>query len=162
MGAEVARDISAFRVFRTQLREAFSEYRAGPVSLDVFLTWGTTRFSSVVVRHDPRRAGVSNYTLRMLIEHALSLVTGFSTVPLRLASLVGVGTLVFGIGVFLYVLGRYLIEGGSVPGFPFLASVMSIFAGAQLFALGILGEYLARLHSRLLGRPSYAIREERS
>jgi undecaprenyl-phosphate 4-deoxy-4-formamido-L-arabinose transferase len=63
-----------------------------------------------------------------------------------------------GLSVLLFVVGRYLLEGGSVPGFPFLASVIAIFSGAQMFALGIIGEYLARMHFRTMDRPSYAIR----
>ena len=53
---------------------------------------------------------------------------------------------------------RYYREGGSLPGFPFLASVISIFSGAQLFALGVIGEYLARIHFRTMDRPVYAVR----
>jgi hypothetical protein len=51
------------------------------------------------------------------------------------------------------------VQGSPVPGFPFLASIIAIFAGAQLFALGIIGEYLARMHFRLMDKPPYAIRE---
>ena len=160
MGAEVARDVSAFRVFRAQLREAFATYSNPSVSVDVLLTWATTRFAAVRVRHEPRTIGVSNYTFRKLLRHALNMMTGFSTRPLQLASLIGFGFTLFGLAVLVYVLGRYLIEGGSVPGFPFLASVIAIFSGAQLFALGIIGEYLARMHLRMMDRPTYAVREQ--
>ena len=160
MGAEVARDVSAFRVFRTQLREAFATYSNPSVSVDVLLTWATTRFAAVRVRHEPRTIGVSNYTFRKLLRHALNMMTGFSTRPLQLASLIGFGFTLFGMAVLVYVIGRYLIEGGSVPGFPFLASVIAIFSGAQLFALGIIGEYLARMHLRMMDRPTYAVREQ--
>jgi hypothetical protein len=51
-----------------------------------------------------------------------------------------------------------LLLGHSVPGFPFLASVIAIFSGAQLFALGVIGEYLARMHFRIMDRPPYAVR----
>jgi len=160
MGAEVARDVSAFRVFRAQLREAFATYSNPSVSIDVLLTWATTRFAAVRVRHEPRTIGVSNYTFRKLLRHALNMMTGFSTRPLQLASLIGFGFTLFGLAVLVYVIGRYLIEGGSVPGFPFLASVIAIFSGAQLFALGIIGEYLARMHLRMMNRPTYAVREQ--
>jgi undecaprenyl-phosphate 4-deoxy-4-formamido-L-arabinose transferase len=66
------------------------------------------------------------------------------------------------VGVLVYVIGRYLIQGGSVPGFPFLASVIAIFSGAQLFALGIIGEYLARMHFRMMERPTYSVRSTTS
>jgi undecaprenyl-phosphate 4-deoxy-4-formamido-L-arabinose transferase len=160
MGAETARKVSAFRAFRTQLREAFASYRSPFVSIDVLLTWATTKFASVEVRHDARQLGKSNYSLRKLITHALNMMTGFSTLPLQLASLVGFAFTFFGLGVLVYVIGRFLIQGTSVPGFPFLASVIAIFSGAQLFALGIIGEYLARMHFRTMERPTYAVREE--
>jgi undecaprenyl-phosphate 4-deoxy-4-formamido-L-arabinose transferase len=159
MGAETARDISAFRVFRTRLRDAFAHYQNPYVSIDVLLTWGTTRFGSVTVRHDPRLVGETNYTFRKLVSHALNLVTGFSVLPLRIASLLGFTFALFGLFVLIYVIGRYLIQGGSVPGFPFLASTIAIFSGVQLFALGIIGEYLARMHFRLLDRPSYVVQD---
>ena len=159
MGMETARNVSAFRAFRTRLRDGFADYRSPSVSIDVLLTWVTSNFAVVKVRHEPRTAGESNYTLRMLINHALDLMTGFSVLPLKLASLVGFAFTLFGFGVFAWVLGRYFITGSSVPGFPFLASIIAIFSGAQLFALGILGEYLARMHLRSMDRPPYVVGE---
>jgi len=159
IGAETARHASAFRAFRTVLREAFEEYRSAYVSIDVLLTWGTQQFTWVEVNHRPRLLGKSNYTFQKLITHGLTMMTGFSTLPLRLSSLMGIAFTLVGFALLVYVLGRYFIQGGAVPGFPFLASAISIFSGAQLFALGILGEYLARVHVRTLGRPSYVIGE---
>jgi glycosyltransferase involved in cell wall biosynthesis len=159
MGAETARKVSAFRAFRTQLREAFQGYHSPFVSIDVLLTWATTRFAAVPVRHEPRRLGRSNYTFRKLLVHALNMVTGFSVLPLQLASLIGFGFTLFGGGVLAFVLGRYFLEGRSVPGFAFLASAIAIFSGAQLFALGIIGEYLARMHFRMMERPPYVVRQ---
>jgi len=158
MGAATARDVSAFRVFRTPLREAFAQYRGPQVAVDVLLTWGTTRFSAVRVRHDPRKEGKSNYNFAKLVTAGLNLLTGFSTLPLRLASVIGFLFTLFGIGILAFVLVQYLRSHGSVPGFPFLASLTAIFSGAQLFALGIVGEYLARIHLRTMDRPSYSIR----
>lgn len=157
MGAEIARQVSAFRAFRTTVRRAFESY-AGPfVSIDVLLTWGTTRFASVPVRLDPRRAGESGYTIRRLITHAVNMMTGFSVRPLQLASIAGFSVMLFGLAVLLWVVVRALAE-GSPPGFPFLASIIAIFSGVQLFSLGVIGEYLSRMHFRLMDRPSYAVR----
>jgi glycosyltransferase involved in cell wall biosynthesis len=160
MSAETARNVSAFRAFRTRIREAFAGYRGPFVSIDVLLTWGSTRFAHVRVRHEPRQAGASNYTFRMLITHALNMMTGFSTLPLQIASLIGFVFTAFGFLVLAIVLGTYVVNGGSsVPGFAFLASIIAIFSGAQLFAIGIIGEYLARMHFRSMDRPSYLVRE---
>jgi len=160
MGASTGRNVSAFRALRTNLRQAFANYQRPFVSVDVLLTWGTTRFTAIPVAHDPRRVGVSNYTFRKLVAHALNMMTGFSTLPLQIASWVGFAFTVFGIGILLYVLLVYLTHGRGVPGFAFLASIIAIFSGAQLFALGIIGEYLARVHLRMMERPVYVVREE--
>jgi glycosyltransferase involved in cell wall biosynthesis len=160
MGAETARHISAFRAFRTQARDAFASYHSPFVSIDVVLTWATTRFVAIQVRHDPRRAGISNYTFGMLFRHAMNMMTGFSTLPLQLANLMGFLCTAFGGVIFLFVVGRFFLYGTSVQGFTFLASIIAIFSGAQLLALGIIGEYLARMHFRMMERPTYTIREE--
>jgi undecaprenyl-phosphate 4-deoxy-4-formamido-L-arabinose transferase len=158
MGAEIARNISAFRIFRTQVRDAFQQYRGPFVSIDVLLTWGTTRFGALMVRHDSRRAGISGYTLRKLTAHALNMMTGFSILPLQFASFIGFSFTVFGLLTLAFVISRYFIYGSPVPGFPFLASIIAVFSGAQLFALGIIGEYLARMHFRMMDRPAYTVR----
>lgn len=160
MGVEVARDVSAFRAFRTRVRDSFSQYRGPFVSIDVLLTWGTRRFTAVQVRHDPRAIGESNYTFRRLVTHALNMTTGFSVLPLQVASLVGLASAMFGAVVLVYVIGRYLIQGAVVPGFPFIASIVAVFSGAQLLALGVIGEYLARMHFRTMDRPAYVVRED--
>jgi undecaprenyl-phosphate 4-deoxy-4-formamido-L-arabinose transferase len=160
VGIELAQKVSAFRAFRTSLRDAFADFQGPYVTLDVLLTWGTGRFEAIPVAHDERAEGRSTYTFRKLASQALSMLTGFSTRPLRIATLVGLATMVFGIGVLAYVVVRYIVEGfASVPGFPFLASAIAIFSGAQLLALGVIGEYLARMHIRLMDRPAYAVRE---
>jgi len=158
IGRELAKNVSAFRVFRTRLRDAFAEYQSPFVSIDVLLTWATTRIGAITVGFEPRRSGSSTYTFKRLLRHALDMMTGFSTLPLQLASLIGFSCTLLGIAVFLYVVVRYCLE-GSVPGFPFLASIIAIFSGAQLFALGVIGEYLARMHFRTMNQPPYAIRD---
>jgi glycosyltransferase involved in cell wall biosynthesis len=158
MGAETATRVSAFRAFRANLRGAFSDFRGPYVSLDVLLTWATTNFGSITVEHQPRHSGASNYTFSKLMVHSLNMMTGFSTLPLQLASMIGFASTLLGIVLLIYVLGRYLLEGGVVPGFAFLASAIAIFSGAQLFAIGIFGEYLARMHFRVMDRPAYAVR----
>ena len=157
MGAEVATNVSAFRVFNTSLRNAFEHYQGPTVNIDVLLTWGTRSYAAIEVTQDERAEGESGYTLRKLIAHAMNMMTGFSVLPLQVASLAGFLFALFGVGVMAYVVIRYFIDGSPVPGFPFLASIISLFAGIQLFALGIIGEYLARMHMRSMNRPAYVV-----
>ena len=74
------------------------------------------------------------------------MITGLSMAPLQLASPIGFGCTLFGLAVFLYVFTCDRVGGGLLLHFHFLASIIAIFSGAQLFALGVIGEYLARIH----------------
>jgi undecaprenyl-phosphate 4-deoxy-4-formamido-L-arabinose transferase len=142
------------------LRTAFDDFHGPYVNIDVMLTWATTKIDGIPVRHERRRVGKSNYTLRWLVRHTLNMLTGFSVLPLRVSSVLGLVLTLLGAVALVFIFGRYLIYGVVVPGFSFLASIIIIFSGTQLFALGVIGEYLARMHFRLLGRPAYALRNE--
>jgi len=159
MGVENAKNVSAFRVFRTQLREAFKQYSGSFISIDVLLTWGTNRFTTVSVKNDDRQFGRSNYTFSKLFVHAMNMITGFSVLPLQIASMLGFTFALFGMLVLIYVIGNFFIHGSPVQGFPFLASMIAIFSGVQLLSIGIIGEYLARMYFRSLETPVYVIRE---
>jgi glycosyltransferase involved in cell wall biosynthesis len=154
IGLPSVRNVSAFRAFRTHLREAFANFQSPSLILDVLLSWGTTRFTSVPV--NIAQAERTSYDFRMLVRTAMLILIGYSTLPLRFASWIGFVMTIFGLGVFIYVLVVYFTA-GSLPGFPFLASIIALFSGAQLFALGIFGEYLARMFDRSMDRPTYVI-----
>jgi undecaprenyl-phosphate 4-deoxy-4-formamido-L-arabinose transferase len=157
MGVETARSVSAFRAFRTSLRDAFAGYHGPMVNIDVLLTWGTTKFGAVTVKHAPREAGVSGYSFWKLVSHAFNMITGFTTLPLQVGSIIGLVCAAFGVAILGVVLGRYVLQGSEVEGFTFLASLLAIFFGANMFLLGIFGEYLARMHLGAIGRPPYLI-----
>jgi glycosyltransferase involved in cell wall biosynthesis len=156
IGLPSVHNVSAFRVFRTHLRQAFVNFQSPSLILDVLLSWGTTRFTSVQVNIAP--AERSNYSFTMLVRTATLILIGYSTLPLRFASWIGFAMTLFGLGVFIYVLVVYFTA-GSPPGFPFLASMIALVSGAQLFALGIFGEYLARMFDRSMDRPPYVVQE---
>ena len=158
MGVPAARHVSAFRAFRTQLRDAFEDYRSPFVSIDVLLSWATSRFAVVRVNHDVRASGNSQYSFRRLVLHALNMMTGYSVLPLQMASVLGFLFSGFGGMVLVYVVAKSLIRGIPVPGFAFLASCLALFSGVQLFALGIMGEYMARIHLRTVEKPQYCVR----
>lgn len=156
MGLRTVRDIGAFKAFRADLRKSFDDFKSPDVLVDVLLSWGTSRFASVTVDEEPRTIGKTNYNLFKLIKVSLLVLTSYTTIPLRFASIIGFLFTLFGIGVLIYVLVIYFAA-GSVPGFPFLASTIIIFSGVQLFALGIIGEYLARVFERTGGKHTYVI-----
>lgn len=156
MGIPSIRRISAFRIFRSHLRDAFVQFQNPSLILDVLLSWGTDRFAWVNVNIPP--AERTNYNLAALVKASVLILTGFSTAPLRAASWMGFLMTLFGLGILVYVTYVYFML-GSLPGFPFLASIIAIFSGAQLFTLGILGEYLAHIFERSMDRPAYVVQE---
>lgn len=158
-GNKNIQDINAFRAFRTHLRAAFAEFRSPHLQIDMLLSWGTQNFTTATVRHEPRKVGRSNYSFLKLFNHTMLLLTGFSTAPLRLASITGMAFTGLGFLVMLYAVIRFFV-GEAQPGFPFIAAIISIFSGIQLFILGIIGEYLARMFNRSLERPPYVTNQQ--
>lgn len=160
LGAKMGEQSSAFRAFRSILRRSFENFSDAQLSIDVLLSWGAARVTHILVDHHERPVGKSGYSFRKLMLLAFNMLTGYSTLPLRIASVVGLTTSLCGISMFLYVVIRRLLQTTYVPGFAFIASEIALFAGLQLFAIGVIGEYVARLHFRTMGKPPYVIREE--
>ncbi len=158
-GSQSARLVSGFRCFRTKHRDVLIESHGSYVSLDVLLSWVCRSVVAVPVTMDQRRYGSSNYTLARLMSHALNMLFGYSTAPLRAVSWTGFAVALLGVLLFMFVVVRALFGSSGVPGFAFLASMIALFSGFQITALGLLGEYMARLYSRALGRPTYVVRD---
>lgn len=159
LGAEMGGHSSAFRAFRSVLTRGFKNFNDAQLSIDVLLSWSAARVTHIQVEHNPRQVGNSGYTFRKLASLAFNMLTGYSILPLRIASGLGFITAFFGVGLFFYVVVRRLLQANYVPGFTFIAAETALFAGLQLFTIGIIGEYIARLHFRTMGKPPYVIRD---
>lgn len=162
LGITDARSISAFRIFRTRLRDGFVGLDGPHASIDVALSWATTNTDDTMVHMDHRTTGRSNYSFRLLVKHALNTMLGYSTLPLRAVGYLGLICGALGVALLGVVLWKFFNGTTTVQGFTTVASMVAIFSGAQMVALGIVGEYIARIHSENLGRPTYVIREETS
>ena len=156
-GAEIA---GAFRAFKKDLVSGLAGSDDLYAPLDVMLAWSSRKSVAVPVEMHQREDGSSNYSARRLFRHALNAVTGYSIAPLRLVSVLGL--FAFGVSfiIAIAVLVNYMLGRIEVAGFPTLAILVSMFAGVQLLSLGIIGEYLGRLHMRSMGQPRYVIRDE--
>jgi undecaprenyl-phosphate 4-deoxy-4-formamido-L-arabinose transferase len=157
-GVHNARDVSALRAFRTDLREGFSHIADAFASVDVVLSWTTSGVRRVHLAMDHRGAGRSSYSLPRLFRHAITMVTGYSTVPLRFVTWLGIACGLVGLGLLGYVLYAFISGSTTVAGFTMLASMIALFSGAQMVSLGILGEYIGRMHFRGMQRPTYLVR----
>jgi glycosyltransferase involved in cell wall biosynthesis len=160
LGVPDARSISAFRAFRMFLRDSFDGLTGPHASIDVALSWGTTRIGCVDVRMEHRMSGRSGYTLSSLLCHAINLLVGYSTAPLRFVSCLGLVVGAFGLLLSGIVLWSYLTGAITVAGFTSVASMIALFSSAQILGIGVLGEYLGRVHACGMGRPTYVIRSE--
>lgn len=159
-GVTNAEIVGAFRIFRTDLRDGFLASDDSQVNLDVLLSWTTNRVAKAAVHMKQRETGTSGYSFRKLVTHTLNMVTGYGTVPLRATTWLGFIVGVFGLGLLVWVLLQYMLGRTDVPGFTTLAAVISLFSGAQLIALGMIGEYVGRQHFRSMRRPMYVLRPE--
>ncbi|GGK40935.1 glucosyl transferase [Pilimelia terevasa] len=154
-----ARDLSAFRAFRSYLCGAFDQIAGPHASVDVALSWATDRSVAVTVPMNARATGRSGYTLRGLLRHTANMVLGYSTAPLRAVMALGFAVGVVGLGFAGLTAYQYFSGVTRVAGFTTVASLVAIFASVQLIALGVLGEYVGRIHTDRMGRPTYLIRE---
>lgn len=159
-GVPRAQDVSAFRAFRTDLRDGFSLVEDPYISLDVLLSWTTTSIHRVVVQMDQRSVGTSSYSLRALVRHSMNMITGYSNLPLRVVSWLGAFCASVGVILGIMVIWRFAIGDTTVAGFTTVAAMVALFSGAQMLSLGVMGEYLGRLHTRSMGKPTYLVRSE--
>ena len=118
-------------------------------------------YKQVVVQYDrhPRAAGQTKWPYFKLLNFAVEGITGFSVVPLRLASYAGFLTALSAFVYALFLLVKTLMVGDSVKGFPTLILTILILGGLQLMAMGIIGEYLGRLFMESKHRPLYLLDE---
>lgn len=147
-----------FRIMRHQLAQSVMFYDLNFTYLDGLLAWCTSRIAGVEVAHHPRAQGNSGYSLGKLLSLALNLYTNFSLIPLQIVSGLGFVTAATGFLVGIYYLFQYLASSIVVPGFASTIIAILILGGAQLLALGVIGEYLGRLHLNVNRKPQYVIR----
>jgi glycosyltransferase involved in cell wall biosynthesis len=153
-----AQHVSAFRAFRTELREGFAHAMDAFVSIDVVLSWTTVGVRRVDVVMDQRTVGESAYSMRKLVRHTLNMVTGYGTVPLRVVTWLGMLCGLLGLALLVFTLVNFITGRTTVMGFTTLASMIALFSGAQMLSVGILGEYVGRLHFRSMHRPTFLVR----
>lgn len=119
-------------------------------------------FRSMATPYEPaaRGAGKSSFNLRKLTTLALDGVTAFTIWPLRMVSWIGFGLAVASIGYGTYLVFEKLLVGNNEPGWTTIVVALMLLSGIQLVAIGVLGEYVARIFIEVKGRPSYVIRHQ--
>lgn len=147
--------VTSFRAMRQPLVQGILAYDLNYTFIDGLAAWNTTRITAVDVRHEPRREGRSGYTPWRLLLLALNLFTNFSIMPLQVVSATGFVAAACGLGTGLYYLLQYVRHSILVPGYASTIIVILVLGGMQLLALGMMGEYLGRLHLNVNRKPQY-------
>jgi len=151
--------ITSFRIIRHELLESVFTYNLNFTFIDGLLAWSTQKVGEVPVAHHPRAAGRSGYNPLMLLLLAFNLFTNFSLLPLQITSMLGFVASASGLSLAVFYLVRYLLHQVVVPGYASTIVAVLVLGGMQLLALGILGEYLGRLHLNVNRKPQYIERQ---
>ncbi|MEY3102365.1 MAG: hypothetical protein RL558_642 [Bacteroidota bacterium] len=124
------------------------------------IAWLGLRQTAVWYDREPRTNGSTGYTFKKMLDLALAGITGFSDQPLRMVSRLGFGISVVSGILIAYALYQHFVSEATITGWTSLILSVAFFGGIQLLSLGILGEYIARIHSNVLRRPLYVVQEE--
>lgn len=151
--------LTSFRIMKRQIVQFLLCYERSFTFIDGIIAWYTKKIKNVIVRHQNRKIGDSGYSLKKLIILALNMVTNFSLVPLQIASLTGLFFSFVGFIFGSFFIIKKMFFGIPVSGFASTIVAITIFSGVQLLTLGILGEYVGRIHINVNKRPQYAIRD---
>ena len=151
--------VASFRAIRRELIDSILSYNLNFTFIDGLLAWNTRRIGSVPVEHHPRSAGRSGYSPLRLLTLAFNLFTNFSLLPLQLVSAIGFFFAACGMATALYYILMFITQRIVVPGYASIIIAVLVLGGTQLLALGIMGEYLGRLHLNVNRKPQYTVRQ---
>lgn len=152
-------DASDFRTFRKSVRDSLlslAEYHRFSKGLFAWVGYETKFIPYTACQ---RASGTTKWSFWKLVEYAIEGIIGFSTAPLRLATVCGSIT---GVGAILYliwVIIEKLVWGIAVPGYATIIVLLLLFSSIQLFCIGIIGEYIGRIFEQSKGRPIYIAKE---
>jgi hypothetical protein len=150
--------ITSFRAIDRKLVQAILRYDLNFTFIDGLLAWNTRKISTTVVPHHPRADGKSSYSLAKLITLAMNMFTNFSLLPLQVVSFLGLLAAAGGIGLGLVYLLLAIFSEIAVPGYASTIIAVLVLGGLQLLSLGIMGEYIGRLHLNINRKPQFTIR----
>jgi glycosyltransferase involved in cell wall biosynthesis len=121
--------------------------------------WVGFRTEFIAYTPEQRASGRSSFSFPRLLGLAITGLTAFSTLPLRLWSGLGAAVAVCSIGYGGWIVVDHLLNGNPVPGWPTVVVSLMFFSGVQLLSIGILGEYIGRIFTEVKQRPLYLLRE---
>jgi glycosyltransferase involved in cell wall biosynthesis len=156
---EIVSGAQDFRFMTRQMADAIlsmSEYSR--FSKGIF-SWVGFNTKYIEVGNTARKAGKTAWSFPKLFSYSLDGITGFSTAPLRLASILGVISCIAAVAAIIFYVVRYAVTGETAGGFYTIMCTVLLLGGLQLLAIGILGEYLSKTYLETKRRPIYIVKE---
>lgn len=156
---DIPKDTGDFRLIDRKVVEAFKVMPERNRFIRGMISWVGFNQTYVEYNRDERFAGQTKYPFRKMIRFATDGIVSFSTKPLKIISLCGVGTMILSLILFVYVVISKLFYDTSL-GWASLMVTILFLGGVQIFALGIIGEYIARIYDESKNRPLYLIKNK--
>ena len=153
-------NVGDFRLMDRKVVDALKKLPERHRFMKGLFAWVGFRQAVIPYTREQRQAGKSKFSGWKLWNFALDGITSFSTLPLRIWTYLGVAIAAFSFSYGAFIVGRTLLFGRDMPGYPSLITVILFLGGVQLIGLGIIGEYLGRIYNESKGRPTYIIRDK--
>jgi glycosyltransferase involved in cell wall biosynthesis len=158
---KIEENVGDFRLLDRKIVESIIKLEERNLFMKAILSWCGGRTAIVEYTRDERVAGTTKFNSWKLWNLALEGITGFSTVPLRMWTYIGliISSLSFAYGLLMII--EKLFWGNAVSGYPSLMVSVLFLGGIQLIGIGVLGEYIGRIYVETKKRPRYILRNNR-
>ncbi|MGE7862943.1 glycosyltransferase family 2 protein [Bacillus mobilis] len=156
---DIPKDTGDFRIIDRKVADVFNQMTERNRFIRGMMSWVGFRQTYVEYERDERFAGETKYPLKKMIKFASDGIIAFSTKPLRIVMTLGLLSVLISIIVLLYTITVKIIGSGTQTGWASIMVAITFFSGIQLFGLGIVGQYIARIYDESKNRPIYIVKE---
>lgn len=154
---EIPANTGDFRLLSRRVCEALRALRERRRFMKGLFSWVGYPTTTVEYERKPRAAGTTKFNYWKLWNFAIDGITSFSTAPLKIATYVGLMSALLSLCYASYIIFKTIFYGNPVSGYPSLMSAILFFGGVQLIFIGVIGEYIGRIHDEVKFRPIYIV-----
>lgn len=155
----IQEDTGDFRLLDRRVVEALRLFRESQRNTKAMFSWVGFYKKEILYNRDPRIAGETKWNYIKLINLAIDGITSFTTAPLRISTVVGIGVSAFAFLYLLVIVLQTMLFGADLAGYPSMMAAILFLGGVQLISLGIIGEYIGRIFNETKQRPLYLVEE---
>jgi glycosyltransferase involved in cell wall biosynthesis len=160
-GVDVPAHAGDFRLMDRRVVQAINALPERTRFMKGLYAWVGFQAEALPYTPDERVHGATRYNKRKLVRLAFAGLTAFTTWPLRIVSMIGVGLSLLSFAYGCYLVVDFWMYGNAISGWTTIVAALMFFAGINLLSLGVVGEYVGRIFDEVKGRPLYVVREQR-